>query len=147
MQVDDSHVVLANAAVVAETTFHNRRTRRGHVLRIVEESYLRTDLGLGSRHGCTLGVEDFELPDLGSGKEASIPLAWLVPDTNVLLHQLDLLESLGCPALDHIVVLETVADEVKHNNLGAYKRLQRLLASESRKVGLTASKYIRIETF
>jgi exosome complex exonuclease DIS3/RRP44 len=135
MQLDDSHVVLANAAVVAETTFYFRRTRRGHVLRIVEESYLRTDLGLGARHGRTLAAADFALPDLGSGATtASFPLAWLVPDTNVLLHQLDLLECVGCPALDFVVVLETVADEVKHNNLGAYKRLQRLLASESRKV-------------
>ena len=36
-----------------------RRTRRGHVLRIVEEQYLRTDLGLGSWQGRTLSKGDF----------------------------------------------------------------------------------------
>jgi hypothetical protein len=39
-------------------------------------------------------------------------ISWLVPDTNVVLHQMDLLEHAGCAQLDHIIILETVADEV-----------------------------------
>ena len=66
--------------------------------------------------------------------EAPFPVAWLVPDTNVVLHQLDLLERRGCPGLDHIVILETVVEEVRHNNLGAYRRLHKLLAAEGRSV-------------
>ena len=34
---------------------------------------------------------------------------WLIPDTNVVLHEMDLLEKAGCPALNSIIILETVA--------------------------------------
>lgn len=47
---------VSNAAAIAEHSSHFRKTRRGHVLKIVEETYLRSDLGLGSRHGKTLDL-------------------------------------------------------------------------------------------
>ena len=43
--------VVDNAALLSERTAFFRKTRRGHVVKVVEESYLRTDLGLGSRNG------------------------------------------------------------------------------------------------
>ena len=132
---------------------HYRKTRRGNVVKIVEERYLRTDLGLGARHGKTLTAADMALPQPPPVAEASSssssasgqlqPLAWLVPDTNVVLHQLDLLEFEGCPHLDHVIILETVAEEVRHNNLAAHKRLVRLLKSERRRVVFFANEHSR----
>jgi len=117
--------VVDNAALLSERTAFFRKTRRGHVVKVVEESYLRTDLGLGSRNGQTMTREDMAL---------STGLSWIVPDTNVVLHQMDFLENSGCSALDSIVILETVADEVRHNNLSVHRRLLRLLGHEGRKV-------------
>ena len=144
--------VVDSAVAVSESFAYYRRTRRGHVLRIVEESYLRNDLGLGSRHGKTLNADEMTKLLSSSGIDtATNDCSWLIPDTNVVLHQMDLLEVLllpmllpwtgifivvsspkvnGCAFLDHLVILETVAEEVKHNNLSVYRRLQRLLKHE-----------------
>ena len=49
----------------------------------------------------------------------------LVIDTNVALHQIDLLEN---AAVSHVVVLAVVVEEVKARNLSAYNRLKALCA-------------------
>lgn len=84
------------------------------MIRIVEESYLRNDLGLGARQGKTLQASDMHAllkskqaaaasassTKLSSSATAgssgssdnALECSWLVPDTNVVLHQMDLLE-------------------------------------------------------
>ena len=53
-----------------------RKTRRGGVLSVQREHYLRTDIesGLGTSVTC----------------QGDVPLG--IPDTNIVLHQIDLLE-------------------------------------------------------
>lgn len=41
----------------------------------------------------------------------------LVLDTNVVLHQMDLLETDGCLALDDVIIPQTVMEEVRHPRL------------------------------
>jgi hypothetical protein len=45
-------------------------------------------------------------------------IGWIVPDTNVALHQFDLLEhaATACGPLDRLVISQTLLDEVKHND-------------------------------
>lgn len=50
-----------------------------------------------------------------------IARGYVVIDTNIALHQMDLLED---PAVRDVVVPVVVRDEVKHRNTAAYNRLQ-----------------------
>lgn len=55
----------------------------------------------------------------------------LVIDTNIALHQIDILEY-ECPAIFLIVVVQTVLQELKNLNLSVYRRLLTLLKDETR---------------
>uniref|UniRef100_A0A7S2B4Y1 Ribosomal RNA-processing protein 44 n=1 Tax=Octactis speculum TaxID=3111310 RepID=A0A7S2B4Y1_9STRA len=131
----------STAALECSASCFYRRAKKGHrVTRIVEEQYIRKDLGFGSWQGRTLQkmdlVELLKNDKVGSKKqEPKAPdVMWLVPDTNVVLHQMDLLENSGCPSLDHIIILETVLQEVRHNNLSLFRRLKELLKHSTRRI-------------
>jgi exosome complex exonuclease DIS3/RRP44 len=55
----------------------------------------------------------------------------LIVDTNVALHQIDVLEY-NCPATSLVVILQTVLQELRHLNLPVYRRLNSLIQDESR---------------
>ncbi|CUA70573.1 exosome complex exonuclease DIS3/RRP44 [Rhizoctonia solani] len=57
---------------------------------------------------------------------------FVIPDTNVFLHQMDLIESpLFVPP---IILLQTVIDEVRHRSLPLHSRLKSLIASEDKRI-------------
>ncbi|CAM9627658.1 unnamed protein product, partial [Sphacelaria rigidula] len=56
---------------------------------------------------------------------------FMVLDTNVVLNQMDLLET-PSPALSFVIVLQTVIEEARHNNLSLFRRLKQLLKDDSR---------------
>jgi exosome complex exonuclease DIS3/RRP44 len=113
----------------ARSSFY-RKNRKGKVLKLVRESYLRDDLGFGYRLGSRLSIEDVkELLRVGEQKSL------LVLDTNVALQEIDLLEydsEKTKSAFSVVVVLETVLKEVKHLNVSAYRRLKGLLEREDK---------------
>ena len=76
-----------------------------------------------------------------SAKKDEVTAHWLIPDTNVILHQMDLLECSSCDALNHLIVLETVVEEVRHNNISIFRRLLKLLAHESKNVVFFANEH------
>jgi exosome complex exonuclease DIS3/RRP44 len=106
-----------------------RRTRKGKVLRIVKDQYLRDDVGCGTFMGRTLGNED--LARLVQDTCTSNPKKVLVVDTNVVLAQMDLLER-GDDAITCVMVLQTVLQETRHRNLSLHRRLMELLKEEGR---------------
>eukprot|EP00602_Paraphysomonas_sp_CaronLab_P006700 CAMPEP_0185034340 /NCGR_PEP_ID=MMETSP1103-20130426/24109_1 /TAXON_ID=36769 /ORGANISM="Paraphysomonas bandaiensis, Strain Caron Lab Isolate" /LENGTH=1005 /DNA_ID=CAMNT_0027570957 /DNA_START=192 /DNA_END=3209 /DNA_ORIENTATION=- len=55
----------------------------------------------------------------------------LIIDTNVAIHQIDVLEY-NCPATSLVVVLQTVLQELRHSNLSVYRRMCALLQDNSR---------------
>ena len=55
----------------------------------------------------------------------------LVLDTNVAVHQLDILEH-ECPATGVVIVLQTVLQELRNLNIACYKRMFSLLKNEKR---------------
>ena len=92
-----------------------KRTRRGQVKTHVRQTYLRDDLPSGSPH--------IDGPELEPRLSASAT-RYLVLDTNVVLHQIDLLER---PTLCDVIVTQTVLDEVRHNKISVHKRLRALI--------------------
>ena len=99
-----------------------RRSRRGRILRVVREVYVRDDL--------PCGMDD----DSSVGQLSPSPYnnQYLLLDTNVVLHQMDLLET-DVPPLCNVIVPGTVLEEVRRRSGAAAKRLAALLASPGRR--------------
>lgn len=115
-----------------------KKTKKGRVVKILRERYLRSDIPCGYEacsecssypgYKAVLPVEGAR----GHGKFTSKAGHWLVIDTNIVLHQIDVLESL--PADIPIILPSTTLAETRHRSLPLYNRLQSLLADEDRKV-------------
>ncbi|XP_061767682.1 exosome complex exonuclease RRP44 isoform X3 [Nerophis ophidion] len=54
---------------------------------------------------------------------------YLLPDTNVVLHQIDVLED---PVIRNVIILQTVLQEVRHRSAPIYKRLKDLINEKER---------------
>lgn len=96
-----------------QRVFH-RLTRRGKVLKVVREHYLRDDIGCGSA-SCELCAQLSWASETTESAQLSVgPYRhqYIVLDTNAVLHQMDVLEY-DCPALRDIIILQTVAEEVR----------------------------------
>ncbi|XP_057964158.1 exosome complex exonuclease RRP44 homolog A [Malania oleifera] len=99
-----------------------KKTRHGKVLKVVREHYLRDDIYCGSSICKVCDSSSARLSPNGS------PL--LIVDTNVVLNQIDLLEN---PAIDDVVVLSVVLEEVKNKNRAIYDRVRALCNNSLRK--------------
>ncbi len=69
-----------------------KRTRRGNVLKIVREHYLREDISCGSElcrdANCTQAKSKIQLDQIPKSLSSKFTQPhYLVPDTNVILHQ------------------------------------------------------------
>ncbi|CAK8993727.1 unnamed protein product, partial [Durusdinium trenchii] len=85
-----------------------RRTRQNKIRKVVREIYLRDDI----------------TPESFDGADQV-----LVLDTNIVLHQIDLIAEDEC--VNHVVVPYTVLQEVRHRNMGIYSRLRALCRVET----------------
>lgn len=108
-----------------------KRTRRGKVKTHVRQHYLRDDLPTGSPH--------IDPPELDPRLSAAAS-RYLVLDTNVVLHQIDLLER---DALRDVIILQTVLDEVRHNKISVHKRLRAVIADERRRFHVFSNEFHR----
>ncbi|CAM9386877.1 unnamed protein product [Ectocarpus sp. 13 AM-2016] len=117
-----------------------KKTRKGKILRVVSDHYLRDDIGCGSLAGNP--VSNDNLVQLA---QESVMKRFLVLDTNVVLNQMDLLENRS-PALSCVIVLQTVMQEARHNNLSLFRRLKQLLKDDSRVFVFFANEH-HCETF
>ena len=66
-----------------------RKTRRGHVLKITHELYLRTDIPCGSHacHQCTIGQSTILDKQMNNGNNLVPTGHYLLVDTNIVLQQ------------------------------------------------------------
>ena len=88
-----------------------KKTKSGGVLKIVREHYLRDDISCGSPL-CSLCEEQniYPLEEAPESDSSLVPVPhYLVPDTNVVLHQIDVLED---PSVKNVIILQIVLDEV-----------------------------------
>lgn len=81
------------------------------------------------RHFTRPVVREHYLRPLSSFPPLAAQPAWLVIDTNVALHQMDLLSSSALPL--PLLVAQTVLDEVRHRSLPLYNRLKTLCEEDA----------------
>lgn len=99
-----------------------KKTRQGRVVKVVREHYLRDDIYCGAPSCKTC--------DTSAARLSTSASTILIVDTNVVLNQIDLLEN---PAIDDVVVLSVVLEEVRNKNLAVYNRLKALCTNSLRK--------------
>jgi exosome complex exonuclease DIS3/RRP44 len=85
-----------------------KRTKKGNVLKIVQEHYLRDDISCGYPE-CSSCVAVS-----GNRLLRSDAPHYIIVDTNIVLHSIEALEA---DLFRDVIFLETVLDEVKHHNL------------------------------
>jgi exosome complex exonuclease DIS3/RRP44 len=103
-----------------------KRTRKGKVIKVVQESYLRNDLECGSRFGKLVNATDLK-NIVNSAPHKHI----IVIDTNIAVHQIDVLEY-NCPEISVIVMCQTLLQELRHINLSIFRRTLALLKDETK---------------
>jgi exosome complex exonuclease DIS3/RRP44 len=111
-----------------------KKTKTGNVVKVVREHYLRDDIASGipgddaGGNGGGNGADSATQPQpLLLSADAPV---YAVIDTNVALHQADVLEH---PAVRDVVVCETVLREAEHRNRAAGARLRALCQPSSGK--------------
>ncbi|KAI2668439.1 Exosome complex exonuclease RRP44 [Labeo rohita] len=99
-----------------------KKTRSGGVLKIVREHYLRDDIWCGSEvcKECKDEAPVLQEDACIESNLCSYP-HYLIPDTNVVLHQIDILED---PLIRNVIILQTVLQEVRHRSAPVYKRIK-----------------------
>ena len=127
--------VIALCKMLTSKTFV-KKTKRGNVLKVTREHYLRDDVWCGVESCTTCSQTD---PVLTPVSMAS----FILPDTNVVLHQIDFLED---PVISNVILTQVVLQEVKHRNSGIYKRLRDIIANKKRKFYVFSNEH-RKETF
>ena len=101
-----------------------KKTRRGAILKVVREHYIRDDIWCGVT-GCRQCKGEPVLVPQAAEPNTSVPSPYLiVVDTNVVLHHPDFLEN---KAIHDVIVPQSVQEEVKHRNQMAYTRLRQII--------------------
>ncbi|XP_013782762.1 exosome complex exonuclease RRP44-like [Limulus polyphemus] len=107
-----------------------KKTRRGSVLKVVREHYLRDDIWCGSSSCVQCSDPN---PSLEKQPKSFSTLYtephYLIPDTNVVLHQMDVLED---PVFQNVIILQTVLQEVRHRHSPIYGRIKEVLTNKER---------------
>ena len=97
--------------MLASKTFV-KKTKKGAVVKVVREHYLRDDVWCGVI-GCTLCNQRDKAPVIESSPVVVSDLCQyphlILPDANVALHQTDFLED---AAITNAIILQTVLQEV-----------------------------------
>lgn len=123
----------------AATVQFRRKTARGKVLKVLRESYQRDDVpcGCAACAACAEHVEPGTPAPLlhadGIANQYIKEAHYVLVDTNVILHQMDVLES---AVFTDVIVLQTVANEVRNRSMPLYNRLRTLLADPDRRFWL-----------
>jgi len=117
--------------MLAHKTFL-RKTKRGNIIKVVREHYLRDDIWCGNPDCelCDQEAENLRLEKCPKSIASICGFAhYLVLDTNVVLEHIDMLESEG---INNVIILHTVLDEVRHRSSPIYKRLKDIIANPAR---------------
>ncbi|KAF9266998.1 RNB-domain-containing protein [Marasmius fiardii PR-910] len=131
-------------AVITQRKFF-KKTARGKVIKVLRERYLRDDVACGIE-GCRECPTTSEkiLPSNGDQRHQLYPNGhFVLPDTNVFLAQMDLIESnMFNPP---VILLQTVLEEVRHRSLPLYNRLKALTKADDKRMWVFYNEY-RSET-
>ncbi|KNC77921.1 exosome complex exonuclease RRP44 [Sphaeroforma arctica JP610] len=109
-----------------------KKTRKGNVVKVHREHYMRDDVWCGAEHCVKCGGDEKPLQATPSAESQSQKFKffhYILPDTNVVLHQIDLLEHAN---ITNIIILQTVLDEVKNQNTAIYTRLRAIITNHEK---------------
>ncbi|EGW32521.1 uncharacterized protein SPAPADRAFT_138689 [Spathaspora passalidarum NRRL Y-27907] len=124
------------------------RSRNGNALKIVREHYLRNDIPCYSHacHKCQEIVKPDAQGQLPKFILSSSPTKtkdgvshYVVIDTNIILHAIDLLENTQC--FYDVIVPQTVLEEVRNRSFPIYQRLRNLVKSEDKRFVVFHNEY------
>ncbi|KAK6203161.1 exoribonuclease required for 3 end formation of 5.8S rRNA [Scheffersomyces amazonensis] len=116
------------------------RSRNGKALKIVREHYLRNDIPCYSEacnkcHEIIKPDANGELPKFILSKDPNKlkdgSKHYIILDTNIILHTIDLLENIQC--FYDVIIPQTVLEEVKNRSIPIYQRLRGLVKSEDKR--------------
>ncbi|XP_037952749.1 exosome complex exonuclease RRP44-like isoform X1 [Teleopsis dalmanni] len=111
---------------------YTRKTRRGNVLKVVREHYLRDDLSCGSDICNVCNRQDVP-PVLLRERMLRTTLFdfphYIVLDSNIILDQIDVLEE---DVLCNVIIFATVMNEVRKKSSVIYKRFKNVLQLKTR---------------
>ncbi|KAI5629114.1 exosome complex exonuclease RRP44 [Silurus asotus] len=121
-----------------------KKTRSGGVLKIVREHYLRDDIWCGFEV-CSECKDESPVLQRDACIESNLcPFPhYLIPDTNVVLHQIDILED---PLIRNVIILQTVLQEVRHRSAPVYKRIKDTIHDKEKRFYTFTNEHHR-ETF
>lgn len=129
---------LSSGLVVTSKMFV--RSRNGNALKVVREHYLRDDIPCYSRlcNKCQLILKadaHGKLPEIILSETPTKTLSgdshYLIVDTNIVLHAIDLLENMQC--FFDVIIPQTVLEEVKNRSFPIYQRVRGLVKSQDKR--------------
>ncbi|KAK3581182.1 hypothetical protein CHS0354_024716 [Potamilus streckersoni] len=104
-----------------------KKTKKGGVMKIVREHYLRDDITCGTEICAFCNQKSPCLQENPSSRSGLVTTShYLLPDTNVVLHQIDVLED---SSIQNVIILQTVLDEVRHRSAPAHRRLKDMISN------------------
>uniref|UniRef100_A0A1E1X5G1 Exosome complex exonuclease RRP44 n=1 Tax=Amblyomma aureolatum TaxID=187763 RepID=A0A1E1X5G1_9ACAR len=107
-----------------------KKTKKGNVLKVVREHYLRDDIWCGSKLCTKCKHEDPNLESTPRSYSDLFPSPhYVVPDTNVVLHQVDVLKD---TVFKNVIILQTVQQELRHRHAPGYNAIREILANKDR---------------
>ena len=113
-----------------------KKTKGGRVVKVVREHYLRDDIYVG----CAAAAPELRGPDPEQWKLSADAARYVVIDTNVALHQLDLLAH---AAVTDVVVLSVVLDECRARSKASYERLRAMCQDPAKRFFVFANEHHR----
>ncbi|CAG8501894.1 15486_t:CDS:10 [Rhizophagus irregularis] len=120
-----------------------KRGRGGKVFKAVKEHYLRDDIWC-SVECCTIcSHTEPILSSIPAKTKLVTKPHYIIPDTNVFMNQIDIIEH---PALQNVIILQTVYEELRHLSLSVYNRLKKMINDPNRKFYVFANEHHR-DTF
>lgn len=120
-----------------------KQSKKGTILKIVREHYLRKDIWCGCKGciKCALEEKDVVLDASPVSKCSLISEPhYIFLDTNAVLDQIDAIED---PYLENIVIPQTVLDEVKHRSSTVFKRLKEVISDKRRKIYVFVNEHLK----
>ncbi|KAI8913679.1 hypothetical protein EDD86DRAFT_187525 [Gorgonomyces haynaldii] len=108
------------------TKQYSRKTKKGNIIKVIKEHYLRDDIYCGTNCSiCPSHKSNLTEPQL----EYDGQKVYVVPDTNILFHEIDLMEH---DLIQNVIVLQTVLEEVRHKSSSIYQRIRRMVNQEDK---------------
>ncbi|KAI8868688.1 exosome complex exonuclease RRP44-like protein [Ramicandelaber brevisporus] len=120
-----------------------KKTKKGNVVRVISEHYLRDDIPCRSSlcSSCTANSDSDTLLDSDPRSTGRFAFAhYLIPDTNVLVNQIDLFEH---RSMRNVIILQTVLDELRNLSGPKHARLREVIANSERRFVVFSNEHHR----